>query len=418
MRPTFASAALAFAIASALLAGEHVAAVTRKDRQAPRRELHVLLIGNSYLYYNNTPRLLEAIADSTAGPTLHTELVAHGGWTLADHWDNDATRAALASRRWDWIVLNEQSTFGDTYFVDGQPRVHSSAAFENSVAKFAGAARELGTRLAVVAHWPTRSAPARDRAALRYAFETAARAYGVVLIPAAEAWTEAARRARHVPLYDADGSHPSPAGSYLLAGLLYASLTARSPAGATHAITGDYIDPDDGVVQSTRQVSLVDLSASHAARLQHAAWHAFQRASRQSRAEAPHVPAPIRLPRLPSSTEPVSAVGMAGTWRGSTTIYPVTPAATLELTLQASGDTLTGTLRRTLGPAPDATETGEVVVSIERNVVTIVDPRGPNRGSVVYKGVMQRGRLVGIVEFVVPVPMVYGIGSWTLAKAD
>ena len=40
------------------------------------------------------------------------------------------------------------------------------------------------------------------------------------------------------------------------------------------------------------------------------------------------------------------------------------PAATLELTLQASGDTLTGTLRRTLGPAPDATETGEVVVSI------------------------------------------------------
>jgi hypothetical protein len=221
-----------------------------------------------------------------------------------------------------------------------------------------------------------------------------------------------------VPLYDADGSHPSPAGSYLLAGLLYASLTARSPAGAPHAIAGPFIEPEDGVVQSTRQVSLVDLPARDAALLQQAAWHTFQRATRQSRAAAPHTPAPIRLPQLPSSKEPVSAVGLAGTWRGSTTIYPVNPAASLELTLQASGDTLAGILRRTLGPAPDATETVDVVVSIDRNVVTIVDPKGPNGGSVVYKGIMKRGRLVGIVEFVVPVPMLYGIGSWNVTRTE
>lgn len=46
-----------------------------------------------------------------------------------------------------------------------------------------------------------------------------------------------------------------------------------------------------------------------------------------------------------------------------------------------------------------------------------LDPKGPNGGSVVYKGVMQSGRLAGIVEFVVPVPMMYGIASWTLAKS-
>lgn len=412
MRIVIAAASFVLALLPSLAAAP-LAGADRITQASPRRELQVLFIGNSYLYYNNTPRLLEAIAAATAGPLVHTELVAHGGWTLADHWDDQATRAAMERRRWDWIVVNEQSMFGDTYLVDGEPRVHSSSAFEASVMRFADVARTRGARLAVVAHWPRRDAPARDRDALRYAFDSVARTSRVVLIPAADAWAEAARVSPTLSLYDADGSHPSPAGSYLLAGLLYASLTKQSPAGAPSAITGAYIEHDEGVVQADRQVALVELSTGDAALLQRAALSAARGRARHGSEAAP---APIDLPRLPATGDAIALGDLVGTWRGSTTVYPVSPAAALELMLHAENGALRGILVRRLGPSPEATESSEVLVAATGHVLTFTDPKGPNGGTVVYKGVRQGQRLKGVVEFVIPVPMLHGIGRWTLEK--
>src|SRR5262245_50869000 len=111
--------------------------------------IRVLFVGNSYSYFNNMPRLVEAIAASRTGPVFETRLVAHGGWTLADHWQDSTTRAAVRERRWNWIVVNEQSTFGDTYRVDGKDRIRSWAGFAASAQQLSREVRAVGARLAI-----------------------------------------------------------------------------------------------------------------------------------------------------------------------------------------------------------------------------------------------------------------------------
>jgi hypothetical protein len=125
----------------------------------------------------------------------------------------------------------------------------------------------------------------------------------------------------------------------------------------------------------------------------------------------------MELPALPAQRAPLTARALIGSWRGTTTIYPVSPPATLELRITSAGDSLRGTLRRALRPTAAATEVVPVSIAVADDVVTIIDPKGPNGGTVRYRGVLHDGGLSGVVEFLIPVPNVYGIGHWSLERA-
>lgn len=75
--------------------------------------MNILFIGNSFTYYHDMPDLLMQIAKS-AGVDLYAEHVTKGGYRLCQHsdWeteDGKRTDAALRSRAWDYVVLQEQS---------------------------------------------------------------------------------------------------------------------------------------------------------------------------------------------------------------------------------------------------------------------------------------------------------------------
>ena len=57
------------------------------------------------------------------------------------------------------------------------------------------------------------------------------RALGVTVAPAGQAWAAVLRSDPAAALWQADGSHPSPAGTYLVACVLYARLLHASPVG-------------------------------------------------------------------------------------------------------------------------------------------------------------------------------------------
>jgi len=59
----------------------------------------------------------------------------------------------------------------------------------------------------------------------------AARAAQSAIAPVGAAWREALERRPHLSLWAADGTHPSPAGSYLAACVFYSVLTRKSPVG-------------------------------------------------------------------------------------------------------------------------------------------------------------------------------------------
>jgi len=76
------------------------------------------------------------------------------------------------------------------------------------------------------------------QASLTRAYAVIAREQDATLAPVGVAWERVRRERPDVKLYDGDGSHPSPAGTYLSACVLFASLAARPCTGAPATITG------------------------------------------------------------------------------------------------------------------------------------------------------------------------------------
>ena len=376
--------------------------------------IRVLFIGNSFTYYNDMPQMLEAMAASRNGPVIRTTMVASGGATLEDHWRDTAARSLLQRGRWDWVVLNEQSTFGEVYLVNGRSRVHGWSRFADFAGRYSAAARARGWRVALLLHWANRDAPARDQAAIDYAITRVARANRATVVPTGVAWQAVSRAHPELELYDVDGHHPSPSGSYLEASTLYATLLSRSPVGATDTIRGPAVEAGDGKVHPDSIVVLAALPPAEAGILQTAAWATHTQLA--SRAGMPRIspPGPIVLPTLPTDGPRPTPLQLAGIWRGQSTLYPTTGPAPTEVWIGVKGDVLWGRIRVVVGPRAEQVHEGPVSVTITDHGVQLTDPDGPNHGTVRYRGVVHGGLSQGVADFIVPDPMVHGIGTWTL----
>ena len=407
-----AAVAILFAVGATSTAPIPCRAVS--DSRVRPDTVRVLILGNSFAYYNNMPRMLEAVAASRRGPVIRTTIVGKGGATLEDHWRDTAAQALLRRGRWDWVVLNEQSTFGEVYLVNGRSRVHGWSRFADYASRYTTVARAGGARVALLVHWANRDAPARDQAAIDYAITSVARASGATVIPTSLAWQALLRVHPELDLYDVDGHHPSAAGSYLEAATLYATLIDRSPVGATDTVVGPIGMADDGIVHSDSIVTLVALAPDQARMLQALAWTTHEQlAARHGRPRVTR-PGPITLPSLPPGGVPPTPTQLAGIWRGQSTLYPSASPAPTELWIGAKGDSLWGRIRVVVGPAAVQIHEGPVSVTITAHGVQITDPDGPNHGTVRYRGVVRGAVSQGVADFIVPDPMVHGIGTWIL----
>ena len=92
------------------------------------RTVRVLFVGNSYTYVNNVPHLVEVIASGLSGPCVESTMIASGGATLRDHWNSDSVARRIRADRWTAVVLQDQSSFGEQWAVDGRPRLGGSGA--------------------------------------------------------------------------------------------------------------------------------------------------------------------------------------------------------------------------------------------------------------------------------------------------
>jgi hypothetical protein len=179
--------------------------------------LRVLFIGNSHTFVNNLPvafaKLVEAKHPSR--PLAITD-VTMGGVTLADHLAEGTAARTIAGARWDYVVLQEQSNI---------PSVAPSQ-LEDSVRRFAPLIEAAHARTVLYELWPHENAsPAFD------AYDSAARAVNAIVVRAGEAWMRALSRDRTLVLYQSDGYHPAPAGTYITACVFYATLIGERPDG-------------------------------------------------------------------------------------------------------------------------------------------------------------------------------------------
>jgi hypothetical protein len=300
-------------------------AVSWAQEPAPTEKpsLHVLFIGNSYTYFNNLPEMLAKLADAGHQKKVIYEMQAPGGLRLKDHWSRADTRQALSYEKWDYVVLQDQSTLGTNYYFEGKPRITTDELFHTYALNLAKAIRDVNAIPVFYLTWSKKAVP-EDQAALTAAYTRATRETKSIVAPAGIAWAEVEKDDPSINLFYKDGSHPSPAGTYLNACVFYATLFGRSPVGLPSRISGTPVNLDTEKAEPGKTAVLVDLPPEQARKLQQAAW----RASVFIRLHGASLP--TKLPPAPSLSalpvgEPITSANLQGTWTGQILFYPAGP---------------------------------------------------------------------------------------------
>jgi hypothetical protein len=207
----------------------------------------VLFIGNSYTSVNNLPELTRQLALSL-GDTLVVSSSTPGGYTFQGHISNTATQNLIAQGGWDYVVLQEQSQLPS--FPPGQVatecypyasdlvngiRAHSpcaDAVFYMTWGRENGDAQNC-------ASWPPVCTYEGMQERLRTSYLQMAQDNNAECAPAGMAWKRVRDEYPAIDLYASDGSHPSVAGSYLVACTMYSIFLRTSTVGATFTSTLD-----------------------------------------------------------------------------------------------------------------------------------------------------------------------------------
>lgn len=225
----------------------------------------VLFIGNSYTYFNNLPQLLAGLAASAKpSQVIETEMVTVGGATLKSLWAGGKPQAALASGKWDYVVLQEQSTLGLPKLVDNIPQVNDPKNFHEAVRLIDPEIKKAGAKPLLYMTWARKDSPDKQHL-LTDAYQSIGKELGDTVVPVGLAWQAALKARPNLELHVADKSHPTPAGSYLAACVFYATLFGKSPEGLAARVTGVVIDHTGKV---GGEGELVNLSKDDAAFLQ------------------------------------------------------------------------------------------------------------------------------------------------------
>jgi hypothetical protein len=201
----------------------------------------MLFLGNSYTSFNNLPQMLANIAAST-GDSLIFDSNTPGGHTLRQHATNPVSLGKIAVGNWDYVVLQEQSQLPSFSLPQVENEVFPfAAALDDSIRRHNACAETM-----FYMTWGRKNGDASNCAALplvcTYAgmdsllnlrYRIMADRNSAVLSPVGAVWRYIRQQHPTLELYQADGSHPSVAGTYAAACSFYAAAFRKSPQAIT-----------------------------------------------------------------------------------------------------------------------------------------------------------------------------------------
>jgi hypothetical protein len=197
--------------------------MAKRSLTAPMK---ILFIGNSFTARNNVPGLVAQMAEAR-GRGLQHQLLQAGGASLRMHWNKGDAQRAIEQTRYDYVVLQEQSTL---------PQKNPQRFHEN-VRLFDQAIRDSGAKTVLYLTWARQNAP-ETQDAITDTYLSIGEELGATVIPAGIAWQNFLRQHKSPVLHDKDQSHPTLAGSYLAACVFFAMLFGESPVGIASDLKG------------------------------------------------------------------------------------------------------------------------------------------------------------------------------------
>ncbi len=192
----------------------------------------ILFIGNSYTAVNDLPTLFRRLGEA-GGHRVETAAIDPGGATLADHAASPGTSSFISGSPWTFVVIQEQSEIPADDRARQQLMVPSARSLVAAI-------RDRAALPVFFSTWAHRDgSPERglDYGSMQARIDTAYGALGAELgvrvAPVGDAWLALRRQDPDLALWQADGSHPTLAGSYLAGCVFYAIAFSQSPEGLT-----------------------------------------------------------------------------------------------------------------------------------------------------------------------------------------
>lgn len=187
-------------------------------------KIRVLFVGNSLTYINNLPEIINQLASSRKQKFAY-KMITYPNFSLEDHWNKGEVQKVLAKEKWDFVIMQQ----GPSALAE------SRQVLVEYTKKFASVITRAGAKPGLYMVW---SAADRigDFAEVSLSYQTAAKEVSGLFFPAGKAWLEAWKSDPTLELYSADRFHPSFAGSYLAALVIYQQLFNQSPIGLTRKI--------------------------------------------------------------------------------------------------------------------------------------------------------------------------------------
>lgn len=232
-------------MAVSTLAGYQSTAITKK----------VLFIGNSYTFTNNMPAIVDSIARSF-GDTLIYDVSAPGGYTLQQHTTNLTTISKINARQWDVVMIHEQSqrpafppsqVASDVYpfatRLDSMVRANDTCTQTMFMMTWGRANGDQAN----CAGYPVICTYSGMQMRLRESYLQMATDNRADVAPVGMAFRIMMDSAYAPWLYSPDSSHPSMAGSYLEACVIYSSVFHKSTRNSTYM--AGLVPPDVALLQ-------------------------------------------------------------------------------------------------------------------------------------------------------------------------
>ena len=177
----------------------------------------VLFIGNSLTFMNEMPNTFREIAKSK-GKTVHVERVTEGGKSMDWHSKQEKTYAAIRSRKWDYVILQELSN------TPAQPDTKTETISLPFFRQLSDSIRKNAecTQIMLYMTWGYKNGNSQwaeintyelmqtriSNTYLRYSDILSAQ-----LSPVGAVWSQVRKNYPALELYDPDNFHPSPLGS-------------------------------------------------------------------------------------------------------------------------------------------------------------------------------------------------------------
>lgn len=182
----------------------------------------VLFVGNSYTYFWNLPQAVAVMAESQ-GVELITRQSTAGGSNLGQHWRGQKdleTISLIEEGQFDVVILQDHS----------KRAIEAPDSLQYFGQKLGTLAQSTGAKVYLYMTWARHWDPDMQ-GPIEAEYSKLATALEAELVPVGLAWQRARELRPYLPLFDPDGSHPSPTGTYLSACVFYGVLTGNSPVG-------------------------------------------------------------------------------------------------------------------------------------------------------------------------------------------